>query len=204
MLIFTSPILINEFARHWDIKPVPLKTSGSYSCAIVLGGFSFEGRHGDGSFNTSADRFVQALKLYTTGKVTHILITGGNGYLIADSFQEADWVKTQFKAFNVPDSAILTEDRSRNTIENAAFTKPILQKSGLKPPYLLVTSAFHMRRSLDIFKKTGIQVIPYPCNYLAGTSPSGIGDLMPDGGSIGIWNFYIKEVVGTIVNHLKG
>ncbi|OIQ66849.1 hypothetical protein GALL_515790 [mine drainage metagenome] len=204
LFIFTNPFLMSKFSALWDIKPVPEKKSETYSCAIVLGGFSSEGNHGEGFFNTSADRFIQGLKLISTGQVAHILITGGNGELIPDSFTESNWVKTQLKLFKVPDSCILIENRSRNTIENAAFTKPILQKAGLQPPYLLVTSAFRMRRSLGIFKATGISVIPYPCNYLPGTGANtSIGDVVPDGSLLGTWDYYIKEVIGTLVNKFR-
>jgi len=206
LFIFTDPFLMSKFAGAWDIKPVPLKTSGPYSCAIVLGGFSSRSSSGEGIFNISADRFIQGLKLISTGQVSHILITGGNGDLIPDSFTEGDWVKTQLKIFKVPDSCVLIENRSRNTIENAAFTKPILQKAGLQPPYILVTSAFHMRRSLGIFKATGINVIPYPCNYLPGTGSENsifIGDFIPDGRLLGTWDYYIKEAIGTFVNKFR-
>jgi uncharacterized SAM-binding protein YcdF (DUF218 family) len=168
LLLFSNPFLLDRFANLWDIEPVPLKKTGSYSCAIVLGGFSSEDANGNGFFSAAADRFIQGLKLFTNQKVSRILISSGNGTLLPDGFEEGDWVKTQLKQFKIPDSCILIEDRSRNTIENAAFSKLILKKNHLHPPYLLVTSAFHMRRSLAIFKNTQIEVIPYPCNYLAG------------------------------------
>jgi len=203
MLLFSSPVLFSVFAHYWDIKPVPLKKTGAYSCAIVLGGFSGEDANGNGFFNTSADRFIEGLKLFTTGKVTHILISSGNGNLIHDNFAEADWVKTQLKQFNVPDSSVLIENRSRNTIENAAFSKILLNKNHLQPPYILVTSAFHMRRSLNIFKKTNLDVIPYPCNYMVGENKVSIDGLIPDAAVLGTWNYYIKEVVGNIVVYFK-
>jgi uncharacterized SAM-binding protein YcdF (DUF218 family) len=202
-LIFTDPFLLNEFAKNWDIKPVPLKQSGSYSCAIVLGGFSGEDGNGNGFFNGSADRFIQGLKLLTTGKVSHILISGGSGNLIHNKFKESDWVKTQLIQFKVPDSCILIENRSRNTIENAAFSKQLLKDNHLQPPYILVTSAFHMRRSLGIFKKSQLEVIPYPCNYMTGIGNASLNDLIPDAAVLGGWDFYIKEVIGTAVNYLK-
>jgi uncharacterized SAM-binding protein YcdF (DUF218 family) len=203
LLIFTNPYLLNSFAKLWNIKAVPLKNSGHYSCAIVLGGFSSEGPNGTGFFNGASDRFIEGLKLFTTGKVSHILISSGNGNLIHDSFAEADWVKTQLKLFNVPDSCVLIENRSRNTIENAAFSKVVLSKSQLPPPYVLVTSAFHMRRSLGIFKKANIDVVPFPCNYMTGAPNLSIDQFIPDGPALGNWNIYIKEIVGTIVNFFK-
>jgi len=203
LFIFTNPLLFNLFVSHWDIKPVPLKKTGPYSCVIVLGGFSGEDENGNGHFNASADRFIQGLKLFTTGKASHIMISGGNGALHPDQFEESDWVKTQLLQLKVPDSCILIEDRSRNTIENAAFSKPILEKSHLQPPYLLVTSAFHMRRSLGIFKKTKIDVIPFPCDYVIMNESFSMNEFIPDGEIIGKWNYYIKELVGTIVNYFR-
>ncbi len=202
LLVFSNPFLLNQFAKLWDIAPVPLQNTGPYSCAIVLGGFTSEGANGDGFFNANSDRFIQALKLFTTGKVSHILISSGNGNLLHDKFTEGGWAKTQLQQFKIPDSCILIENRSRNTIENAAFSKLMLNKQHLQPPYLLVTSAFHMRRSLGIFKRTGIEVIPYPCAYLAGKGSTYPGDFVPDTEMFYKWTVYIKEIVGTIVNHL--
>ena len=202
LLIFTSPFLINQFARLWDIKPVPLKNQ-TYSCVIVLGGFSGVDADGRGVFNSQADRFIQSLKLLTTSKATHILVSGGNGNLLAGSFRESDWVKTQLQQLRVPDSLIVAENKSRNTLENAAFSKTLLAQKHLQPPYLLVTSAFHMRRSLAIFKKQKMEVVPYPSNYIAGNGEFTITDFIPDAGPLSTWNIYIKEVVGHVVNYFK-
>jgi uncharacterized SAM-binding protein YcdF (DUF218 family) len=202
LFVFTNPLLLNIFAKHWDVKPVPL-TANKYSCAIVLGGFSGETANGGGAFNGLADRFIQGLKLLSTGKVSHILITSGNGNLLASKFKEADWAKSQLRLLNVPDSLILVEDQSRNTLENAAFSKKVLAQSHLQPPYLLVTSAFHMRRALGIFNREKIPVVPYPCNYVAGNGKVTIFDFIPDPGVFNGWALYIKEVVGSVVNHFK-
>jgi uncharacterized SAM-binding protein YcdF (DUF218 family) len=107
------------------------------------------------------------------------------------------------EAFHVPDSCILIEDQSQNTIQNAAYTKKLLQRSGLAPPYVLVTSAFHMRRSLGIFNKDAIPVVADPCNYIAGTDQVFISDFVPEGMTLGIWSIYMKEVVGLLVNKLR-
>src|ERR1700744_4074695 len=145
LLIFSNPFLFNRVARNWDIRSAPLKNT-TYSSAIVLGGFTSVDGNNNGYFNGSADRFIQGLRLLETGKTSHILISGGNGLLIPGAFRESDWVRSQLLQLKVPDSCIVVENRSRNTLENAAFSKDILMKKHLQPPYLLVTSAFHMRR----------------------------------------------------------
>ena len=203
LYLFSIPALLNLWAKKWDIAPTALKKSNSYSCAIVLGGFSSEDANGNGFFNGAADRFVQGLKLLTTGKVSHILISGGNAAIFHDEFEESDWVEKQLKEFKIPDSCVLIENRSRNTIENAAFSKILLNKRRLQPPYVLVTSAFHMRRSIAIFDKAGLPIVPYPCNYITGTSKFSITDLTPDADTLSKWNTYIKELIGSIVNYLR-
>lgn len=203
LLIFSNPFLLNQFARRWDILSAPLKNNTPYSCAIVLGGFTSEDSNGNGFFNGASDRFIEGVKLLNTGKVSHILISSGNGNLFHDNFREADWVKTQLILFKVPDSCILIENRSRNTLENAAYSKQVIEAHHLPPPYVLVTSAFHMRRSLDIFKKIGMDVIPYSCNYVAGGGGLSLGEFVPSADALDAWNTYTKQVVGTIVNQLR-
>ncbi|WP_214073123.1 YdcF family protein [Mucilaginibacter sp. dw_454] len=199
--LFSIPVLLNWFEGVWDVRtPVNHK---KYSCAIVLGGFSGDGGEDGGHFTEASDRFIQGVKLMETKQVSHILISGGNGLLTPGSFREATYVKTQLEKFNIPDSLILTESNSKNTFENAKFTKAILEKTHLPPPYLLVTSAFHMRRSLMLFKHAGLQVDPYPCNFLAFDTQLGIGLFCPDPGVLRNWELYIKEVIGYAINFFK-
>lgn len=200
---FSTPLFIKSFQSVWDIKPHPPNDTTKYSCVIVLGGFSSGGGADGGHFNNSADRFIQGAKLMETKQASHILISGGNGTLVPNEFREATWVRTQLLKFNIPDSAIVVESKSKNTLENAGFSKLLLQQRHLPPPYLLVTSAFHMRRATMIFKKAGMSVVPYACDYSYGKIEFGLGDLLPDANTLTKWEFYIKEVVGFVVNYFK-
>jgi uncharacterized SAM-binding protein YcdF (DUF218 family) len=205
LFIFSNTVIYNSFARLWDIPPHELKATDHYNCAIVLGGFSGESRIGGGHFNQSADRFIQSVLLLRTNKITHLLVSGGNGNLIPGSFREGAWVKTQLEALSFPDSAILIESNSKNTIENARFSNMLLKKSHLPGPYLLITSAFHMRRAAMIFKKEGINVVPYSCNVLTKQDRYSIDDyLIPSAENLSQWSLYLKEVIGYIVNSFNG
>ncbi|MES2809119.1 MAG: YdcF family protein [Bacteroidota bacterium] len=203
LYLCSAPLFLKSFQYVWDVKPYPANDTTKYSCVIVLGGFSSGGGEDGGHFNSSADRFIQGAKLMETKQASHILISGGTGELIPGAFREAAWVRTQLLKFNVPDSAILVENNSKNTIENARFSKALLQQMHLPPPYLLVTSSYHMRRSLMIFKKAGVPVVPYTCNYLYGNLTFGIGDLLPEGHTIAKWESYTKEIVGYTVNYFN-
>lgn len=203
LYVFSNSLLLNLFAKAWDYNPYTTNDTKIYSCAIVLGGFSGVNESGNGLFNGASDRFIEGIELLATGKAKHLLISSGNGNLIPGKFKEADWVYTQLKKFKFPDSSILIESNSRNTIENAVFSKKIILARHLSPPYLLVTSAFHMRRSMMIFKKEGYNVVPYPCNYIAGQGNITLGDLLPSAESLSTWNLYLKELVGYVVDYWK-
>jgi uncharacterized SAM-binding protein YcdF (DUF218 family) len=202
--VFSIPLFINLLARGWSVRPSVTNPNTIYSSAIVLGGFTSFDKHNHGYFNGACDRFIEAVRVLNTGCVKHILVSGGNGTLRQGTFKEATWVKTQLKLFKVPDSCILIEANSRNTIENAVFSRAVLQKAGLKPPYLLITSDFHMRRAMMIFQKKGLQVVPYPCDFTAGkVSGVSFSDLISDGSSFGLWSLYLKELVGYGVDYWK-
>jgi len=195
-LVFGNPWLFNLYAKKWQAKPVAIDTTKQYSCGIVAGGFASPDEKDSGYFNSTADRFIQAVKLYRLGIIKHILVSGGNGKTDDNHFREGAWVKGELKTFGVPDSAIFVEDKSNNTQENALYSKQILDSQNLKPPYLLITSAYHVPRAALIFEKAGVPVIPFPCNYTAGRGSSSFWDLLPRPSVLMSWDIYLKETVG--------
>lgn len=200
--VFSIPFIFEKFGRLWDVSTYP-PTNARYSCVIVLGGFSSAGGVDGGHFTNAADRFIQSAKLLTTKRASHILISGGNGNLVPGEFREATWVKTQLNKLNIPDSLILIESNSRNTLENARFSKVLLDSAGLKQPYLLVSSAFHLRRSLMIFKHAGMDVVAYPSNFMTGDNRLSFDKFIPASETLTHWAFYTKEIVGYAVNYFK-
>ena len=201
-LVFGNHWLLNVFARNWQPAPVAVSSLPVYDCGIVAGGFASPDTETNGYFNATADRFIQVVKLYNAGKIKHILISGGNGKDTDASFREAAWVKGELLAFRVPDSVIIIEDQSTNTKENARNSKRLLDSLQFKPPYLLITSAYHMPRANLLFEKSGVPVEAFPCNYGDGMGPFTVGDLVPGVSTLLAWNRYLKEVLGVFVYSL--
>jgi len=195
-IVFGNAALLNWYAKTWQPKPVVLSPSAEYSCGIVPGGFASPDADANGYFNATADRFIQAVKLYKTGHIKHILISGGNGKENEKSFREAAWVRGELVSVGIPDSVIFTEDKSNNTKENAIYSKQILDSLHLTPPYLLITSAFHMSRAALVFKKAGVDVVPFPCNYNIGRGSFSPWDLIPTPSTLLGWDSFLKETVG--------
>ena len=204
-LLFSNQWLLYNYARFWQPQQTNLSKDSTYSCGILLGGYgSPDGKDTLGYFNNSADRFIQAVLLYRQGKIKNLLITGGNGKQQGKEFNETLWCINQLQIMGIPDSVILHEDQSANTAENAANAKILLNASGLKPPYLLITSAYHMPRASLIFSNAGIPHVIYPCNYVEGKGKFIFFDLLPDPNVLHGWNTLLKETFGYWIYKIKG
>lgn len=145
----------------------PANEPADISCMIVLGG-AFETEvttaRGGTEFNQAADRFVEALRLARNYPSSRILVSGGDGSLSGDYEGDAAAAERFFAAFGVGPERLIKETQSRTTFENATNTKVLLENEGLSG-CLLVTSAFHMPRSVGLFRKLGIDVRPWPVDY---------------------------------------
>jgi uncharacterized SAM-binding protein YcdF (DUF218 family) len=202
-VVFGNQWLLNLYAKNWQPAPTIIDSSLSFSCGIVPGGFASPDANANGYFNASADRFIQVVKLYKLGSMKHILISGGNGKTEEKSFREGAWVREELKSVGIPDSVIFVEDRSNNTADNAFYAKKILDSLHFVPPFLLITSAYHMPRASLIFKKAGLATVPFPCNYFAGMGGFSVWDLLPRPTTLLGWEPYLKETAGYFLYKIK-
>ena len=91
-------------------------------------------------------------------------MTGGSGALIFDEGSEAMFAVRQLEALGVAHDRITAEEQSRNTIENAVFSRLIVNpKPGER--WLLVTSAYHMPRAMGVFRAADFPVEAYPVDW---------------------------------------
>jgi uncharacterized SAM-binding protein YcdF (DUF218 family) len=147
--------------------PRPLADPQELACMIVLGG-AFETEvttlRGGMDLNQAADRFVEALRLAIRYPQARILVSGGDGSLSGAYEGDAAASIRYFEAFGIPRTRLLAETTSRNTDENAQNSRAMLESGGLGQ-CLLITSAFHMPRSVGLFRKAGVAVTPWPVDY---------------------------------------
>jgi uncharacterized SAM-binding protein YcdF (DUF218 family) len=114
--------------------------------------------------NEAAERITVIAELARRYPAAKILYTGGDGHLMARSDNEAQTAAALFRSFGVPDSRILLEAKSRTTAENATFSAQLVKpKPGER--WMLITSAFHMPRSVGAFRKAGFDVEAFPVDY---------------------------------------
>jgi uncharacterized SAM-binding protein YcdF (DUF218 family) len=146
-----------------DRFPRPDISSG-ITGMIVLGG-AIGAARGDVVFNEAATRMTASVELARRFPDARIAFTGGSAALIGQAdMTEAEAARRFYLSQGITAGRLILEDKSRNTRENAVLLKPMLaQKPGER--WLLVTSAFHMPRSVGIFRTAGIEVIPYPVDF---------------------------------------
>jgi uncharacterized SAM-binding protein YcdF (DUF218 family) len=147
-------------------------TRGTPDGIVVLGGSidpKLSEAHGVTVFKGSVDRIVAAAALAHRYPNARIVFSGGSANLISDdSAKEADYAVSVFERLGIAKSRVTMERHSRNTEENAEFSKALVApKAGER--WLLVTSAYHMPRSVGVFRKAGFSVEPYPADWHTGT-----------------------------------
>src|SRR5258706_528699 len=122
----------------------------SYSWGIILTGITkYETGPPDRIyFSCGADRVTHTVQLYKLGKIKKILVSGGSGSLDSPDRKEANEVAEALMLMGIPAKDIVTESESRNTHESAEAVKKMLTGQAVPSECLLITSAYHLRRSL--------------------------------------------------------
>ncbi len=193
VFVFGNEFLYTKLANAWQPKQVQL--TKQYQAGILLGGLCSFDKYGNGYLNTSSDRLIAICTLYKTGVIKKIVIAAGN--INKDQPNEAAYIFVRMAELGIDKADIIIEGRSRNTFENAVFAKQKIDSIHLSPPYVLVTSAMHMPRATRVFKKAGLSVVPYPCNYEVLERKFSWDDfLVPKLYVISEWQGLLKEVVG--------
>jgi uncharacterized SAM-binding protein YcdF (DUF218 family) len=149
-----------------------------------------------------AGRVWYAAKLFHAGKAPLVLLSGG-GDLEHQAFSEARAMAVFLQDLGVPAQAVVMEETSRNTRQNAVFSAAMLKARGIEQ-ILLVTSALHMPRALALFKAQGLQVTQAPTDFEAGKEPpSGLLAWLPDAGALNSSALAMKELVGLWVQSVR-
>ena len=187
-----------------DVFSRPSPPPAEVACMIVLGGAieaEVMAARGNVEFNQAADRFVEAARLARVYPQAKILVSGGDGSF-SGRYQGDAAASEQFFADQGIDVArLIREDASRTTGENVSNSATLL--SGM-PPCLLITSAFHMPRAVGLFRKAGIETVPWPTDYrTSGKATLGLDFTQPLSNSQ-LTTTAVREWLGLLVYRLTG
>ncbi len=213
ILFFTSnPLVSNKLVSTLEWQYFPPDPMPTADAIVVLGGATAPqvAPRPWVEVLEAGDRILYAARLYNQGKAPKLILSGGRVTWRGNSdISEADDMKEFALAMGVPESAIVLEGTSLNTRQNAVNLKPILAQQSVES-LLLVTSAIHMPRSVAIFNKLGISVIPAPTDYLVpietrmNTLEARMLALLPEARSTAQFTQALKEYVGFLIYRLRG
>lgn len=158
--------LASEYLQKSYTKTAEVKNTASQNpIIVVLGGGVVDMNNTETLHTMSYSRIVKAYQLYNEYKKNNqsckILISGkGRGHK-----SEAELFSENFKRMGVPDSDMIKEDKSMNTYENAKYSSKIVKQMAPSSVYL-VTSGFHMKRSVSLFQTFGIHPVPEASDFI--------------------------------------
>jgi len=133
------------------------------------------------------------------------LISGGLGFRQVPNSTSAERLRSFLKMTGVPDSAITVEPNAVNTYENAVNSAEILRRDFPDQKYLLVTSAFHMKRASLCLEKQVISFDTFPAGYYTDRPTFNFDDLIiPQAEALEKWEKMISECVGIIIYKVMG
>jgi uncharacterized SAM-binding protein YcdF (DUF218 family) len=184
-----------------DYPPVPLDQVPAADAIVILGGgmMSPIGAMVYPELFNGADRVWHAARLYKAGKAP-VVIMSGTG--------EGPGAKRFLRDLGVPPDHFIWEEKSGNTVENIKNTKALCEEKKFKR-VLLVTSAFHMRRTLRTCELAGFEVIPAATDHEAlarlegGKARKDFLSKLPSPDAYMMNHVYVKEHVGLWALRLK-
>ena len=196
--------LILPLEERFD-KHQPALPENSVTGIIVLGGFEdgwvTSGRGGL-AVNEAAERLTETIRIARLLSDAKIVFTGGVGDLFGGAEAGAA-IRKYFVDVGISPERIIIENASRDTYENAVFTRRILNPTP-QDRWLLVTSAYHMPRSIGAFRQAGFNVIPFTVDFRTRDA----GDLLRFPGSVAAGlqraELAVKEWIGLIAYRVAG
>ena len=210
LYLLSNGYFVVKTLNWWEPKVRSIATmKEQYDVGILLSGGLMSGQK-PGSDHTSmghrSDRVLQAFRLYKAGKIKKILITGRSAdYLMEVKKGETRQAAALMVQWGVAANDIIFEEEARNTRENARYSARILRQRFPSGKYVLITSAFHMRRSAGCFNKAGVQTDLFPADYLGGYNSITFKNLLvPDPNAFADFSVLWHEIIGFVVYKLAG
>ena len=201
--ILSNEFIVDQVSGLWQMPVIKInQLQKKYDYGIILGGFSsYNPEDKMINFNEHGDRLISAIKLYNLGIIKKIIVSGGNGKLINNDLREAIWSYDFLINMKVNPKDILIESNSRNTIENAVYTKEIINPLSQS---LLITSSLHMKRAIFCFKKNNFNFDYYATDVINFNRKKSISYiLLPNAKSLEKWEDLIHEIIGYLVYQMK-
>jgi uncharacterized SAM-binding protein YcdF (DUF218 family) len=197
-------LLLRPLESQFPARPPLTHVDG----IIVLGGAEETGanRHwGGAQVNDAGERLTEGAMLALRFPDAKLVFTGGSARVgrSEDTTDPSEMVRDLWAGLGIAPDRIVLEQNSRNTAENASFTRDLVTP-GTGETWVLVTSAFHMPRAYQTFERQGwTGLVAWPVDFRSGDLADGRGIWRLDRNLFGV-NLALKEYLGTLVYGITG
>ncbi|MDO9381786.1 MAG: YdcF family protein [Hyphomicrobiaceae bacterium] len=200
-----SNLLILPLEQRYAGIPAPAADE-KITGIIMLGGFEdgwvSKGRGGV-ALNEAAERLTEGVRLALKHPESRVIFTGGVGGLLSGGTDAATPIGQLLQDWGIAADRIVLEGKSRNTLENAEFTRALVDpKRGER--WLLVTSAYHMPRAMGVFRHAGFAVEPHAVDFRTHGEVDVMRLFETVGDGLRRTDMVFKEWIGLLVYRLTG
>ena len=205
LVILSMPIISGKLIAYLEsdyelIKPSKVESADAI---VVLSGMvkTIQTKNGlDYEWGEAADRIFAGIDLFKSNKAPVLILTGGK-LPWSIGVPEGEYLRDVAIDLGVPKKDILITENVENTDQEAKAIKKILLLDN--PKVILVTSAFHMPRAQLVFEAAGINVIPFPVDFIIGAQKLTFMSFIPSAGSFASTSFFVREMIGRTYYSLK-
>ena len=205
LVILSMPIVSDKLIAYLEsdyelIKPSKVESADAI---VVLSGMvkTIQTKNGlDYEWGEAADRIFAGIDLFKSNKAPVLILTGGK-LPWSIGVPEGEYLRDVAIDLGVPKKDILITENVENTDQEAKAVKKILSLDN--PNVILVTSAFHMPRAQLVFEAAGINVIPFPVDFIIGAEKLTFMSFIPSAGSFSSTSFFVREMIGRTYYSLK-
>ena len=179
---------------------------GAPNGIVVLGGaisLDVSAARGAVALNEAAERITATVELARRYPNARIIFSGGNNFLLASDAVEAAIAVQEFEALGIAHERITAEEQSRNTIENAVFSR-LLANPQPGERWILVTSAYHMPRAIAAFRAAGFPIEAYPVDWRARGPVDALTPFPSLGDGLRRTDTAVREWVGLLAYRITG
>jgi uncharacterized SAM-binding protein YcdF (DUF218 family) len=162
-------------AGNWLILPLEQRFAGvaqpqpgdRIDGIIILGGFEdgwVTAGRGHLTINEAGERLSEGVRLARMFPAARVVFSGGAGTVFRPGAEATTSVADYFRDMGIGAGRVVLEGASRNTHENALFMADLLRPRDAER-WILITSAYHMPRSVGLMRASGFAVVPYPVDF---------------------------------------
>jgi len=201
LALLSLPIFSNTLLSYMEkgLERPNIDNVRKADAVLVLGGMlhEYQSNHLASYEWDDPDRFIAGLDLMFAKKADTLIFTGGRLPWESERFSEGEELKKIAIKYGIPSVNIMVTSEVQNTSDEVRAVKKLFSNEN-KKKIILVTSAFHMKRALFLFKDSDLEIIPYPVDFKYYAGGMQINKFIPSAYALKDVEMAFREIMGRV------